>query len=92
MFQEHNNERKGFKSDIISVYLKLEGKQINNLQSNQNATLKCLWSSIVARKEKQNAKENQELHFIIKKKTASIQKKCLFILCIDAVQAKTSIY
>lgn len=55
--------RKGFKSDLISVYLKLERKQINNLQSNKNSTLKCLWSSIVARKEKTKCKRNMGITF-----------------------------
>lgn len=57
------NDEEKVSKEIISVYLKLERKQINNLQTSQKATLKCLWSSIVARKEKENAKRKPGVTF-----------------------------
>jgi len=46
MFHGYNmkQRRKGFRSDLFSIYLKLERKQINNLQTDKNSTLKILWS------------------------------------------------
>jgi len=40
------------------------------LQTSQKATLKCLWSSVVARKKKENAKRKPGVTFYNQEKTS----------------------